>query len=172
MIWKRCKVLLIALLCSVALFLVRSAVCVSDGHRFAGQCGRCHLNEPKDGLKPLFVKDIDALCRECHPQQEEGLSHPSAIKPSFPLPRDMQLDWAGKMTCATCHNIHGKGKYLLASEKNGKAFCVSCHKQTLLAKGKYGHEAVSSRLHQPRYENTDLNQPLDGESQECLGCHD
>lgn len=172
MIWKRCKVLLIALLCSIALFLARSAVCVSDGHRFEGQCERCHLNATQGGAKPLFVKDIDALCRKCHPPQEEGLSHPSGIKPSFPLPQGMELDWTGKMTCATCHRIHGEGKYLLASEKTGKAFCVSCHRETLLAKGNYGHEAVSSRLHQPRYETADLHQPLDRESQECLGCHD
>lgn len=172
MIWKRCKMFLIVLLFSFSLLLARAVVCGSDGHRFDGLCGRCHLNIPKSGTEPLLLKDVDALCKECHPQRDKEFSHPSGVKPSFTLPQDMQLDWAGKMTCATCHHIHGTGKYLLASAKTGKAFCVYCHKETLLAKGKYGHEAVSSQLHQPRYETSDLNRPLDAESQECLGCHD
>jgi predicted CXXCH cytochrome family protein len=173
MTWTRCRMFLIALLFSAALFLVGSALSGPDqAHRFEGQCNRCHLNEPREGVKLLFVKEIDLLCRECHQQQGIGLSHPSGIKPSFPLPPEIRLDWLGKMTCASCHQNHGNRKYLLAGEKTGKAFCIGCHKASLLTKGKYGHESVSSPIHQPQYETTVLNQPLDRESQECLGCHD
>lgn len=173
MTWKRCRTFWIALLFSAAsLFLLSLAVSLEGVHRFDGECTRCHLNLPKKGEKLLFVRDIDKLCMECHTQAGAALSHPSGVKPSFPLPPEFQLDWSGKMSCVTCHEVHGSRKYLLASEKTGKAFCVSCHQGALLIKDKYGHEVVSSLLHQPQYEITNSNQPLDRESQECLGCHD
>jgi predicted CXXCH cytochrome family protein len=165
----------------LAVFLCSSAVVLSvhhyliaasGVHRFDGKCGTCHLNEPIAGGKLLFVKEIDILCRACHQDQGKGLSHPSGVKPSFPMPPQMRLDWLGKMTCVTCHQNHGNRKYLLATDKTGKAFCISCHQGSILAEGKYGHEVVSSQVHQTQYEVTNMGEPLDRESQECLGCHD
>lgn len=173
MTWKRCRMCWTALLFNAAFLVFLSFAGNVEGvHRFDGECSRCHLNTPKKGEKLLFVSDIDKLCSECHKQVVAALSHPSGLKPSFPLPPEFRLDWSGKMTCVTCHEIHGSKKNLLAGEKTGKAFCMSCHRETLLKKDKYGHEVVSSLLHQSQYETTNLNQPLDRESQECLGCHD
>jgi predicted CXXCH cytochrome family protein len=174
MTWRRCRTFLAVLLCSSAIvFSIRYYSGAAAGvHRFDGQCARCHLGEPTPGGKLLFVKEIDILCRECHQNQGKGLSHPSGIKPSFPMPPEMRLDWLGRMTCMTCHQNHGTRKYLMATDKTGKAFCISCHQGSILAKGKYGHEVISSQVHQAQYEVTNLSEPLDRESQECLGCHD
>jgi predicted CXXCH cytochrome family protein len=165
----------------LAVFLCSSAIVLpvyyyldaaSGVHRFDDRCVSCHLNGPTAGEKLLFVKEIDILCRECHQNQGKGLSHPSGVKPSFLMPPEMRLDWLGRMTCTTCHQCHGSRKYLLATDKTGKAFCISCHQGSILAKGKYGHEVISSLVHQAQYEVTNLVEPLDRESQECLGCHD
>lgn len=170
---KRCRQFLIALLFSGAFSaLLAFAENMEKEHLFEGKCGQCHLNTPLKGGKILLVSDVDKLCKGCHTQIGTIMSHPYGVKPSFPLPPEFKLDWAGKMTCATCHEIHGSRKYLLVAEKTGKAFCMSCHRETLFKKNKYGHEVVSSLLHQPQYETVNPSQPLDRESQECLGCHD
>jgi len=173
MIRKRSRTLLLVLLCSTAMLFTRSPVRGVEGrHSFEGQCDRCHLNEPRADVKLLFVKDVDLLCKECHQKNGRELSHPSVLKPSFPLPPEMQIDWSGKMTCITCHQTHGSRKYLLVNEKTGKAFCLSCHQSSLLAKDKYGHEVIASQIHQSQQEMTVPIQRLDEESQECLSCHD
>ncbi|MDZ4164846.1 MAG: cytochrome c3 family protein [Smithellaceae bacterium] len=171
MTWKRCGTFWTALLFSAAsLFFLSLAGSLEGVHRFDGKCSQCHLNQPKKGEKLLFVREIDKLCLECHKQVGAVLSHPSGLKPSFPLPAEFPLDWSGKMTCVTCHEVHGKRKNLLVSEKTGKAFCITCHRGALLTK--QGHEAVSSLVHQPQYEITKFDRPLDRESQDCLSCHD
>ncbi len=123
----------------------------AGSHFFEGQCRKCHLHEPKQGTNTLFVKNIDQLCVECHKSAGADLSHPSGIKPSFSLPADMKLDWSGKMTCITCHTVHGTGQYLLVGGKSGKAFCIRCHQGSLLAKDKHGHEVAATSLHQPQF---------------------
>jgi predicted CXXCH cytochrome family protein len=170
------KIFLIALLLldivAVSLLNPDGRLKCAGSHNFEGQCLKCHLTEPKPGTKALFVKNIDILCEECHKTAGAEMSHPSGIKPSFPLPADMKLDWAGKMTCVTCHTVHGAGKYLLVGGVSGKAFCIKCHQGSLLAQGKHGHEVAASSLHQPQYEIKNLNEPLDRESIDCLSCHD
>jgi len=170
---KRSRMLWIVLLCSTIILFYRSPLRgLEEKHSFEGQCDRCHLNEPQTAMKMLFVKDVDLLCKECHQQNGKALSHPSVMKPSFPLPPEMQIDWSGKMTCVTCHQAHGSRKFLLANEKTGKAFCASCHHSGLPAKDKYGHDVISAQIHQDQQEATVVSQPLDDESQECLACHD
>ena len=171
MTWKKRRIIVIVLCVSVLSLFVRSAVSgIEGGHNFEGQCGRCHLNDPIAGGNPLFVKEINRLCQECHPQQGQGLSHPTSIKPSSPLPPELKLDVSGKMTCITCHQTHGTRKNLLVNGETGKAFCLFCHQVALQSKDSGGHEVVSSLVHQPQYEQSD--EVLDKESQECLSCHD
>jgi len=140
-------------------------------HDFTGQCDLCHLNRPDGDKKLLFVRDMEVLCLGCHPGAKSSLSHPSGIKPSFPLPPEFPLDWRGRMTCMSCHRAHGKDKYLLIVTEKGKAFCMKCHRESILV-GSGGHEVISSLLHQPRYEITEKKGQLDRESLECLSCHD
>ena len=171
--WKTFLIALVLLdIAAVSLWSPDDGLKSAGTHNFQGQCSKCHLTEPKPGTAALFVKDIDALCLGCHKSAGADLSHPSGIKPSFPLPADMKLDWAGKMTCVTCHGVHGAGKYLLIGGVSGKAFCIRCHKGSLLAAGKHGHEVTATSLHQPQYEIKNLNEPLDRESIDCLSCHD
>jgi predicted CXXCH cytochrome family protein len=173
MTWEKCRPFLIALLFSGAFSALLALAGSGAGvHRFEGRCTQCHLNTPRSGGKILLVSDVDRLCRGCHAQIETVMSHPYGLKPSYPLPPEFKLDWAGRMTCTTCHEIHGSRKYLLVVEKTGKALCLGCHREALFKTNKYNHEVVSSLLHQPQYETAPLGQPLDRESQECLSCHD
>ena len=89
-------------------------------HNFEGKCSLCHLNL-SDG-KRIFVKEIDFLCKDCHGGL--GLSHPSGLKPSMPIPDKFPLDWAGRVTCATCHDVHGSSEFLLRGEKIGRIFVI------------------------------------------------
>jgi predicted CXXCH cytochrome family protein len=137
-------------------------------HKFEGSCENCHvsLKEAK-----MFVRSIDSLCADCH--RSIGLSHPTGSKPSMPMPEGFSLDWTGRMTCATCHDIHGEAKYLLRSGTTGREFCLLCHQ---LGEGKHGGVVATAHSSSTRklkgLEVTDANNPLDRETMTCLSCHD
>lgn len=140
-------------------------------HNFDGRCDTCHMASPPDNKH--FVREIDFLCTPCHPQT--GPSHPSGIKPSMKPPAGFQLDWAGRMTCATCHDVHGHGEFLLKGQKPGKMFCVNCHKGLNTS-----HSIMPESLHtrermdvtKMSFAVTDKAGDIDRTSKECLGCHD
>ncbi|MBI5739608.1 MAG: hypothetical protein HZA16_02705 [Nitrospirae bacterium] len=137
-------------------------------HNFEGQCETCHISPP--GEEMIFSKDIDFLCNDCH--DELGFSHPSGLKPSFSLPEGFPLDWAGRMTCATCHSIHGEEKYLLRG-KSGRAFCYACHGEnfeTHLSQSQPTHSA--SKSSRAGFQVVSDEGSVDKLSLECMGCHD
>jgi predicted CXXCH cytochrome family protein len=138
-------------------------------HDFEGKCSMCHLSL-SDGKK-IFVKEIDFLCNDCH--GEQGLSHPSGIRPSISIPDKFPLDWTGRLTCATCHNVHGSSEYLLRAGKPGKMFCYMCHKGVMEKHGGADQPAHSGRtLSATGFEITNPKSPIDRLSRECLSCHD
>ncbi|MBF0327937.1 MAG: cytochrome c3 family protein [Nitrospirae bacterium] len=140
-------------------------------HNFDGKCDTCHMSTPPDGRH--FVKEIDFLCIPCHPQT--GPSHPSGIKPSMKPPAGFQLDWAGRMTCSTCHDVHGQSESLLKGQKPGKMFCFKCHKGLDTS-----HSLLPEKLHtrenldvtKMSFAVTNTGSDIDRTSKECLGCHD
>lgn len=138
-------------------------------HNFEGKCETCHLS--LTGEKMIFVRDIDFLCKDCH--RDLGFSHPSGRKPSMALPEQFPVDWAGRMTCATCHAVHGGDKYLLRGSGTGKLFCYSCHKGTFES-----HHGVNQPAHSngavsgSGFQVVDSTGSIDKASRECLGCHD
>ncbi|MBI5026971.1 MAG: hypothetical protein HZC12_09670, partial [Nitrospirae bacterium] len=146
-------------------FLVWVSWARKEGHVFDGECFKCHLS--LSGPKTVFVKDIDILCKDCH--RDLGLSHPSNMKPSMSMPRGFPLDWMGRMTCATCHDVHGKGDFLLrGGNRAGRVLCFLCHKESL---GK--HAGSDQPAHSGRgFEVMDAKSPIDRLSIECLSCHD
>ena len=132
------------------------------------ECFKCHLS--LSGSKKVFIKDIDKLCEECH--KDMGLSHPSGIRPSMALPAVFPVDWRGRVTCTTCHDIHkkdAKGDLLLrGGNKAGRVFCFLCHKDTI---GK--HAGSNQPAHSGSgFEVIDWKNPVDDLSLECLTCHD
>lgn len=156
--------LLLAL--AIAPFLVTAKKPVHD---FEGKCALCHLT--LSGGKRVFVKEIDFLCTDCH--TDLGLSHPSGMKPSMLLPAEFPLDWTGKMTCATCHEVHGGNEALLRGETRGRAFCYACHKGAMEGHAGSGQPAHSRSAGEVQgFEVIEEGNPIDRLSLECLSCHD
>lgn len=137
-------------------------------HNFEGKCSMCHLSFA-DGKK-IFVKEIDFLCSECH--DNLGLSHPSGMKPSMRIPDRFPLDWAGRMTCATCHDVHDSSESL-RGEKKGRVFCYTCHRGAM-GRHRGSEQPAHSRMRVDvrGFEVVNPENPIDRLSMECLSCHD
>lgn len=148
-------------------------------------CNECHLRDPvqitsKEGATNLFLADIATLCLRCHKETSVSMSHPIGGKPTFPLPRDMYLDWKGEMTCTTCHYMHknaggahgdGNKKYLRRNS-TGKDFCLECHQQGFLSRKGLTHALATGSAHSPQFSEFDSGELLGSSSAECLSCHD
>lgn len=125
----------------------------------------------------IFVKDIDNLCEDCH-QLSQGLTHPTGMKPTMEIPEDFSLDWMGRMTCSTCHDIHQETEansypYLLRRPTAGKTFCVSCHRELSEDGELFEHKFVLGMAHlEPKFYISNSNTPIDYISIKCLSCHD
>jgi hypothetical protein len=85
-----------------------------------GRCTRCHQVE-QDGeggqIDPhAFAVSVVEACRECHPEERLGRSHPVGVAPLRSAPRELPpatlpLQWSSAaraqvVTCGTCHNPH------------------------------------------------------------------
>lgn len=149
-------------------------------HDGEGNCASCHLHDPDsaedEASRVLLIRDVDILCQECH-RDESGLSHPSNIQVFEKTPEEFPLDWAGRITCATCHYTHRQNRpdvtgYLIRSETMGRRFCQQCH-DALPSRGAGKHSAALDRSHlagmNPERAGRGL---LDEGSLQCLGCHD
>jgi predicted CXXCH cytochrome family protein len=165
-------------------YLVLSSILIislssTNPHTKEGECVRCHLNvpDPKKNEKMIFTKDIDNLCEDCH-QLSPGATPPTGMMPSMEIPKDFYLDWMGRMTCATCHEIHQEKEvdsypYLLRRPVAGRDFCISCHRELSGGKEFFEHKLVIGVAHlEPKYYISDTSVPIDSISLKCLGCHD
>jgi predicted CXXCH cytochrome family protein len=165
-------------------------VAVSDGLNphleQTSACNECHLRDPvqitsKEGGTNLFLADIETLCLRCHKTMTLSMSHPIGMKPSFPLPLDMYLDWKGEITCTTCHYMHdnadggahgnGNDKYLRRNS-TGKDFCLECHRQGFLSQKGLSHALATGTAHSRQFSEFDNGEMLGASSTECLSCHD
>lgn len=144
----------------------------SDPHNT--DCGRCHLGDPASAGS-LFQRDIDRLCKECH-DRAENVSHPVGMTPSMRVPEDLHLDWQGRLTCASCHDIHQQQAYpyKLRRPQAGRPFCEACHRSIGDTRAPLTHSMITDSAHgKPRFRETGSRSlPIDQESMECLGCHD
>ena len=147
-------------------------------------CKDCHLNDPvpitgKESGPNLFLTDIETLCLRCHKETTLSMSHPIQMKPTFPLPADMYLDWKGQMTCTTCHVMHqrkddvdyGRKNAYLRRKSKGKAFCLECHRQGFMSQKGLSH-VLAEVAHNKQFSEFDSGEWLGSSSAECLGCHD
>lgn len=107
-----------------------------DFAKMGKNCFDCHISIPKTGfMKAAFRKSINYLCYECHPPEEKLISHAVGVEASMPVPKDLHLTVDGKISCATCHNIHGEWKdpatkkqtYFLRRPTRGRQLCRACH---------------------------------------------
>ena len=150
---------------------------VSDNpHDFSdSDCYKCHV-DPSERPKAMRTS-VSRMCEDCHRKVTRKGSHPVEQVPQLvTVPADLPLT-NGKITCNTCHNIHGKRfssfgqkTYFLRRAAIGREFCMSCH-ETRRSLDK--HIDVIAIAHEGnRYSVVDDSKPLDPMSLECIGCHD
>jgi len=173
-----CRAYLAALaLFFLAPFVIPDHVALSgeNPHDFRSRCRSCHLTEPVEGEEQVFVGKIDDLCQTCHHMPTIN-SHPTKMVPGLEVPEFMPLDRDGEVTCATCHDPHGKKTghlpYLLRADARGEFLCESCHsdgdRKDGLCMVTAGIAHVKSRTPQ---DSTHFSQKLDRISLNCLACH-
>lgn len=164
----------------LALFLASGlTVCVTlwsnfdnEGHEFSGRCDFCHLTAPQMDQEVKFTRSISYLCQECHSVSREN-SHPIGVLPSMEIPDGFLLDWAGKMTCATCHDPHSSAdNQYLRSDTRGREFCSLCHQGFLPLDPHIGTVSIAHSKSGIYESDSFLAEVLDPISLECLGCHD
>jgi len=145
-------------------------------HLVEGDCQHCHLSDdPRRENSTTLVTDAGTICIECH-RFDPTLSHPSGLVVNRDLPADFPLDWAGRLTCTTCHYMHRRNRpdltgYLLRSETLGRAFCLRCHEEGS-GVGMERHASYLDRSHLESSGAALKHALLDDASIQCLGCHD
>ncbi len=155
-------------------------------HTSRTPCNDCHLHNienvsEREAETRLFVSDIETICLRCHTEVRLSMSHPTAVKPGFPLPSDMYLDWKGELTCTTCHYMHqdpavpygaGNNRFLRRNSR-GRAFCLECHQHDFLSNRTMGHMLAQENAHFTPVPEWSSGESLQyGSSQSCLSCHD
>jgi predicted CXXCH cytochrome family protein len=103
-------------------------------HRPDSDCVLCHtagravLQANPTAARTALVPDIDVRCTACH--DDVGPSHPTGMAPRKPVPAMLPLSDDGRITCATCHFVHGEqnpyGDFLRIDNSRG-ALCLTCH---------------------------------------------
>ncbi len=171
----------IVLLIVFSVCLVYSAL-RNNAHDFSDdQCVDCHAVTPVKGKRETLrmTASVETLCRQCHKKSEDSLSHPVEMMPETIVPpADLPLSWEGKLTCATCHDIHASpypgfsGRwYYLRRTVTGQGFCNACHKDGALVPEKDGSHAKNLGMaHMSFAEGTGGR--IDKVSQACISCHD
>ena len=137
---------------------------------------------------PAATYFMSGDCQICHQIDEKSLSHPVDVFPSIEVPSHLPLE-NGRITCTTCHddemNAHGAARAepgesgLLRGGLPGTAFCANCHQPSDGESGALMHASFLSKAHL-QWESEDVgfssrsgfNPMLDGESQDCMSCHD
>lgn len=105
-----------------------------DVHRSDSRCDACHTGDanalhaaPADA-RNMLVPDLEARCAGCH--GDEGPSHQTGVPPRPPPPAGLPLSGDGRITCATCHYMHGEsntfGDFVRIDNRRG-GLCLTCH---------------------------------------------
>lgn len=172
--------LLIVLVIVLSACLVYSAL-QNNAHDFTDdQCADCHAVPPVKGKRETLrmTASIDTLCRRCHVKNDDPLSHPVEMTPvNITPPADLPLSWEGKMTCATCHDIHALpqpgfdgGSHYLRRGVTGQAFCGACHRDSAIPEEGGSHARALGMAHMRYVEGAGGR--IDSVSLACLSCHD
>jgi hypothetical protein len=60
------------------------------------------------------------MCIPCH--EAGAINHPVGVRPEFAVPADLPLDTEGRISCLTCHYVHGSLRadhpYRMSSRRN------------------------------------------------------
>lgn len=103
------------------LFTIVAMLISSPGYAEEMKCDFCHVGHAAGGS--LIKNDINELCSGCHKERASGSEHKVGMSPPMAV-KDIPL-YAGKMTCASCHDPHAKSAPML--RKPFTELCASCH---------------------------------------------
>nr|WP_320116128.1 cytochrome c3 family protein [uncultured Desulfuromonas sp.] len=69
------------------------------------------------------------VCYTCHNGLEPGQSHPVNVLPplNMTIPPEYKLLQNGRISCMTCHSVHGGNTEYRLIKKSPKALCTGCH---------------------------------------------
>lgn len=83
------------------------------------------------GLSTGAVLTIDS-CRSCHSKQNAA-THPVNVfpKPGMVIPPEYPTLPDGRISCISCHAIHGSNNEYLARKPGKRDLCVGCHQDML-----------------------------------------
>jgi predicted CXXCH cytochrome family protein len=125
--------LLLALLCLSVPAGPAAADDVPLGPHTGLPCGVCHVVDESDQpLVPAALTERqETLCAGCHAGNlgtDPKSSHPTGFVPARALPAAFPLDAEGRLTCSSCHDLHGTAVTLLRGD-GGEWPCMACHSQ-------------------------------------------
>lgn len=124
---------------ALALFPVAVALATTrakgdDVHRSDAACTACHsvdaaaLRQDTAAARALLAPDLERRCHSCH--GDGGVSHPSDVLPARAVPQELPLSTEGRITCATCHFMHGESRafadFVRVDNRRGE-LCLACH---------------------------------------------
>lgn len=83
------------------------------------------------GLSTGSVLTINA-CRSCH-QRQATATHPVGVlpKPGMVIPPEYPTLPDGRISCVSCHTVHGSNNEYLARKPGRRDLCVGCHRDML-----------------------------------------
>lgn len=85
----------------------------------------------KSSHAPLKGKEYSSLivCYTCHPSIEGTSSHPVNVRPKrgTVIPPEFTTLADGRITCMSCHDIHGSNREFRLSKSSRKKLCQGCH---------------------------------------------
>ena len=104
-----------------------------DFIRLNRTCDWCHASVGVT-TRGVMRRAVGRICAECHAPSDT--QHPVEMEPAMKIPADLPLDHKGRLTCATCHNIHrsrfdpltGEKTMYLRRDGSPRAFCEACHR--------------------------------------------
>jgi hypothetical protein len=131
---------------TLILLLLALTPAAADEPRVHSQigCDPCHVTNAKGkAAGPIsMIHDQERICLPCHdgvfgptptphpmfiPGPPKQKLYPAFQPPNHPLPPQFPLDDQGRVTCSTCHAIHGDAHKLLRDASFWN--CVPCHRE-------------------------------------------
>ncbi len=142
----------------------------ASGHA-ALNCQHCHGLSlgVAQSISGQPIVDQERLCTGCHGGATVA-GHPSGFHPERPLSTAFPLDRDGRMTCSTCHALHGDDPGLLRVSSTGEDFCRSCHDAGFFDSMPDKGESLLMSAHFDAWSRSSAS--LDPYSQRCIICHD
>jgi predicted CXXCH cytochrome family protein len=143
----------------------------SQGGMADSRCESCHLagRESNASNAGKLLATQERLCADCHPDAVQ-VSHPSGIHPRIDTSPRLPLDWNGRLTCSSCHQIHTPAHGQLRVAERGRGFCHLCHDEAFFRAMRDGGHSLDRSAHLAAAP-LPPGLTIDAYSLACMECH-